>query len=93
MAQSINDLNLKKNASESNDLNCLEKSPELNQIESIAEKNISIKMNLETTDHEIHKEINKIMIANEEISILAEHFSEPVVDTLFDVFNSSELKV
>lgn len=70
----------------------MEKSPELKQIETVPEKNISIRMNLEIPGHDIEKDKNKIKIANEEISILAEHFSEPVVDTLFDVFNSSESK-
>lgn len=29
------------------------------------------------------------MIGNEDISVLADHFSEPAFDTLFEVFNTS----
>ena len=35
----------------------------------------------------------KFWIANEDISVLAEHYSEPAFETLFEVFNSSIWKI
>lgn len=68
-------------------------SPEVQTMEKIVEKNLLIKSQSENNnDNENEQDKKKILIANEEISILAEHFSEPVVDTLFDVFNSSKTK-
>lgn len=72
--------------------NSMEKSPQVHQLEPILEKNDLIRTYSETNSHDSQQEINKIYIGNEEISTLAEHFSEPIVDTLFDVFNLSCLK-
>ncbi|CAF0869417.1 unnamed protein product [Brachionus calyciflorus] len=68
-----------------------QKIPEQRQTQPPTQANDSIQIVNEPENLNDQSAVNsiKFWIANEDISVLAEHYSEPAFETLFEVFNSS----